>query len=158
MTGKISEDPGVTSLLGVTYAGVQGGANVGVTQAVIDANRALFRLTGANMQLTTDQQFTKQGAFTLYMPTFIVAIRRTGGTSVTCAGGIYPSASKAGTAIVAASQSWVTLTTTNKIVSATLAAVATTDAQSATPYFALTTGSTAAATADIYIFGTILDA
>lgn len=158
MTGKISEDPGVTSLIGLTYAAIQSGANVGVTQAVIDNNKALFVVRNANMKLTTDQAFTKQGAFTLYMPTFIVAICKTGGATGTCAGGIYPAASKAGTALVASTQNWVTLTAANKIVSATLTAGMTTDAQTATPIFALTTGSTAAATADIFIFGTILDA
>lgn len=158
MTGKISDDPIPTSLIGVSYAGIQSGGNVQVPQTLLDSSRALFRLTGANMQSTADQQFTKQGGFTLFMPTFIVAIRRTGGTTGTCAGGIYPAAAKAGTALVANTQNWVTLSTTNKIVSATLAAGTLTDAQNATPYFALTTGSTAAATADVYIFGTVLDA
>lgn len=157
MTGKISEDPAVTTLVGVAYAGVQGGANVQVTQAVIDNSRALFKLTGADMKLTTDQQFTKQGAFTNYIPTYIVGIRKTGGTTGTCAGGIYPSASKAGTAIVANSQNWVALASAGKIVSATLASVVGTDAQNATPYLSLTTGSTAAATADIWIWGLIVD-
>lgn len=157
-TGAISGDPGVTSLIGLTYAAIQGGSNVGVTQAVIDNNRSLFTLRGANMQLTTDQAFTKRGAFTLYMPTFIVAICKTGGVTVACAGGIYPAASKAGTALVASGQSWTNLTAANKIVSATLTAGMVTDAQSATPILALTTGSTAAVTADLLIMGIILDA
>lgn len=36
MTGKISEDPAVTTLSGVAYAGVQGGANVKINQSLID--------------------------------------------------------------------------------------------------------------------------
>ncbi len=63
-----------------------------------------------------------------------------------------------GTALVAAAQSWLNLTGTGKIVQAALDAVNTTDYQTATTlYFALTTGSTAAATADIFVYGTVLD-
>lgn len=122
----------------------------------LNLNQKLFQLIGADMQSTSDQAFTKLFAGTNYVITKVVAVRKTGGTTVACAGGIYTAASKGGSALVAAAQSWINLTTTNKIVDATLAALIATDLQSATPILSLTTGSTAAATADIYIWGVII--
>lgn len=117
----------------------------------------LFVLRGANLQSTADQAFTKVGVFTNYVITKVLAVTKTGGASVACAGGIYTAAAKGGTPLIAAVQSWVTLTGALKIVDATLAAVLATDAQSATPIFSLTTGSTAAATADLFVFGYVVD-
>lgn len=112
----------------------------------------LFRLSGANMQSTADQQFTKTFGGSAYAVTRIFARQRTGGASVACAGGVYDAAAKGGNAIVAATQSWVTLAS-GVIVSAALATLTGTTLLSATPYLSLTTGSTAACTADIFIFG-----
>jgi hypothetical protein len=117
----------------------------------------LFVLRSANMQSTSDQSFVKQGSFTNYVMTMAVAIQKTGGTSVACVGGIYTSAAKGGTPLIGAAQSWVLLTGSGKTVQATLAAVIATDAQSATPILSLTTGSTAAATADVFIYGFLVD-
>lgn len=125
--------------------------------ALASVERQLFSLSGANMQLTTDQAFTKQGTFTTYVISKVLARQASGGTTVVCAGGIYTAAGKAGSALIAAVQSWINLTATNKIVDATLPAVISTDAQTATPILALTTGSTAAATANFLIFGYALD-
>lgn len=122
----------------------------------INLQQKLFQLLGANMQLTTDQQFTKLFAGTNYVITKIIANRASGGTTVACAGGIYTAASKGGSALVASAQSWINLSGANKIVDATLAALIATDLQSAIPYLSLTTGSTAAATADIYIYGVVI--
>lgn len=119
--------------------------------------RPLFVLRAANMQSTADQQFVKTSNFTLYIPRRILAKRVSGGTSVACAGGIYTAASKAGDAMVGVGQSWVLLTGAGKTVDGTIAAIALTDSHSQTPYLSLTTGSTAAATADIFIFGDIID-
>lgn len=120
-------------------------------------NQPLFILRDADMQSTSDQQFVKNGTFTKYTISKIVAIRKTGGTSVACAGGIYSAASGGGDALVAVGQSWVALTGANKVVSATVAAVANTDAHNTTPYLKLATGSTAAATADLFIYGEVID-
>ncbi len=117
----------------------------------------LFTLDGANMQSTADQNFRKVGNFTNYTITYVVARRSTGGTTVACAGGIYTAASKAGTALVAAGQSWVALSGAGKSVVAAVAAAAQSDTQSATPILSLTTGSTAAATAQIFIIGIARD-
>jgi hypothetical protein len=112
----------------------------------------LFKLSGANLQLTTDQPFTKVYSGTNYLITSIVARQRSGAASVICAGGIYDTAAKGGNAIVAAAQSWVTLAS-GVIVSGTLAALVQTALLTNTPILSLTTGSTAACTADLFIFG-----
>jgi hypothetical protein len=120
--------------------------------AANQSQQLLFKLSGANFQSTSDQQFTKVFGGTNYFITSIVARQRTGAASVACAGGIYDAAAKGGNALVAAGQSWVTLAAT-VIVQATLAAVAGTALESATPYLSLTTGSTAAITGDVFIYG-----
>src|SRR6185369_15597824 len=91
--------------------------------AALATMQPLFKLTGANMQLTTDQAFAKIGTFTNYVIQAVIAKQASGGTSVACAGGIYTAASKGGSALIAAAQSWVTLTGAGKIVNATLGAV-----------------------------------
>lgn len=122
--------------------------------SVLAANttQLLFKLTGANMQLTTDQAFTKIYGGTNYAINQIVARQRTGAASIACAGGIYDAATKGGNALVAAAQVWVALAS-GVMVSATLGPAALTAIGSATPILSLTTGSTAACTADVYIFG-----
>ncbi len=123
----------------------------------IGTNDILFSLSGANLQLTTDQAFSKNGSFTTYVITAVIARRASGAVVTSCLGGIYTAATKGGTPLVAATQSWANLTGANKIVEATLAAVNATDAQTATPILSLTTGSTGACTADFTIYGYALD-
>jgi hypothetical protein len=112
----------------------------------------LFKLAGANMQLATDQAFTKVYGGSAYAPTLIFARQRTGGASVACVGGIYDAAAKGGNAMVAAAQSWVTLAN-GVIVNSALAALVATTLLTNTPILSLTTGSTAACTADLFIYG-----
>ena len=131
---------------------IRAASSLAPSQAV----QTLFVLRSADFQLATDQQFTKLFAGTNYQITSIVATRKTGGASVTCAGGIYSAASKAGNALVAAAQNWVTLAANVNVV-ATLAAVANTALCSTTPFLSLTTGSTAAITADVFIVGYVID-
>jgi len=118
--------------------------------------QVLFVLRSANMQLTTDQAFVKQFVGTSYRITDIVSVRKTGGASVACLGGIYDAASKGGNALVAVGQSWVTLAANVNVVP-TLAAVVATALLSTTPFLSLSTGSTAACTADLFIFGYCVD-
>lgn len=129
-----------------------GGSPIPATQM----GQVLFVLRSANMQLTTDQAFTRLFTGTNYRITDIVSVRKTGAASVACAGGIYDAASKGGSAIVGVAQSWVTLAA-NVNVTPTIAAVVGTALLSATPYLSLTTGSTAACTADVFIFGYCVD-
>lgn len=112
----------------------------------------LFEIAGANFQLTTDQPLFQVYAGTSYAVTEVVARRRTGAASVACAGGLYDAASKGGNAIIAAAQSWVTLAS-GVIVKAALAAIDATTLFTATPILSLTTGSTAAITADVAVYG-----
>lgn len=118
--------------------------------------QVLFVRRGADFQLVTDQAFTRVGSFTNYRVLDIIAVRKTGGATVACAGGIYDAAAKGGNAIVALAQSWVTLAALVNVTAA-IAAVATTAPLSATPFLSLTTGSTAACTADVFIFGYPID-
>ncbi len=120
------------------------------------AMQVLFVIRAANFQLTTDQAFTKVFSGTNYKLTEVIAVRKSGAATVACAGGIYDGASKAGNALVAAAQVWVTLAA-NVNVTATLAAIASTALTSATPNLSLTTGSTGAVTADVFIIGYCID-
>lgn len=127
-----------------------------VAQPVQAPFTSLFVLRNADMQSTSDQAFTKTFNGTNYKITEIIAVRKTGGASVTCAGGVYDAASKGGNAIIANTQSWVTLAANVNVVG-TLAALVSTVLLSATPYLSLTTGSTAACTADLFIMGYPID-
>ncbi len=116
----------------------------------------LFVIRSANMQLTTDQALTKMFVGTKYRVTDVIAVRKTGAASVVCAGGIYDAASKGGNALVATAQSWVLLAANVNVVP-TLAAVAATTVLNPALYLSLTTGSTAACTADIFVYGYVVD-
>lgn len=121
-----------------------------------NSQQLLFVGRGLNFQLTSDQALTKVFTGTNYIVTAIAGVRKTGGATVVCAGGIYTAAAKAGTAVVAAAQSWIALTGALGSINATLAAL--TAALSADPlYVSLTTGSTAAVTGDVFVFGVVVD-
>ena len=122
-----------------------------------DKTQALFTCRGANLQNTADQTFEKVGGFVNYKITSIEAVGKTGGATVACLGGIYTAAAKTGNILVAATQSWLSLSGVGKVNVVTLGAPITTDVQSATPILSLSTGSTAAAIADLFVFGVVLD-
>ena len=115
----------------------------------------MFVLRNANMQLTSDQPFQKIGSFINWLPTSITGILTSGGVTVACLGGIYSASAKGGTAIVAAGQSWLGITGALGATLATIAALVA--GMNITPILSLTTGSTAAATANLFIYGNILD-
>lgn len=131
------------------------------TGGPVDASsmqQLLFVGRSLNMTLTTDQALSKMAAGTNYVVTKVVAVRKTGAFGTACAGGVYTATAKGGSALVAAGQSYANLTGAGKIVDATVAAVNGTDAQSAaTLYLSLTTGNTGALTADVFVYGTIID-
>lgn len=118
--------------------------------------QVLFSLRAADMQLTTDQAFSRQVAGSAYRITDIIAVRKSGAASALTAGGIYTAASKGGSAIVAAAQAWATLAAGVAAVP-TLAAAVGAAVLTATPVLSLTTGSSTACTADIFIFGYCID-
>ena len=127
-----------------------------VPQQAPGVEQVLFKLVGANMNVTTDQSFTPIGnqAPISYVITRIRTVNAS--TSLTtAAGGIYTAASKGGNALVAAGQAYSTLTGATIGLDLTVAAVGA-GLQTVTPILSLTTGQGAAATADMYIFGMIL--
>ena len=115
----------------------------------------LGQLNGANFNSTADQ------AIPIHFGRY--AVRRITvqncSTSLTLAvGGFYTAASKGGTAIVANTQVYSTLTSAAKFLDVTLATIITTDVLTANPiYLSLTTAQGSAATCNIAIFGDLLD-
>jgi hypothetical protein len=116
----------------------------------------LGRLTGANMNATTDQPFVWFAApSTVYRVTKITCTNAS--TSLTtAAGGVYTAASKGGSAIVAAAQAYSSLTGATLALDLTIAAtpgVTFFSSNTAPPILSLTTAQGAAATADCYVYG-----
>ena len=114
----------------------------------------LGELIGANMNSTGDQQIVIFSAPAKYIIRRIVATNAS--ISLTTAvGGIYTAVSKGGTAVVANSQAYSTLSASTKFLYLTLAS--NTDYRTATSlYLSLTTPQGAAATADIFVYGDIV--
>jgi len=128
----------------------------GLSEFGVQAEQLLFVGRGLNLQSTEDQALTKMFSGSAYIPTRILAVRKTGGVTVACAGGIYTAAAKGGTDIVAAGQSYAAVTGTLGFIAATIEAL--TVAFTENPlYLSLTTGSTGACTADVFVFGVVVD-
>ena len=119
-----------------------------------------------NFNTTTDQA--------IYIPPSVVAFQLTGITVTnaslsltTAAGGFYPAVGKSGTAIVAAGQSYASLTTANLLLACTIAATPLVTRYSSanlpvttilglnylTIYLSLTSPQGTPATADVYLLG-----
>lgn len=119
---------------------------------IINRSQLLWSLVGANMNSTADQAFTKATTFTNFLITEIRVVNVS--TSLTlAAGGIYDTASKGGTALVAAGQVYSGLTGATLGLSLTLAAYALGLRAGASLFLALTAAQGGAATADLYVFG-----
>ena len=117
------------------------------------ATAHLAVLKSANMNITTDQPMVM---FVYNMPTYyaVTSIYATNcsATPAGAVGGLYTAASKGGTAIVAATQTYTALTSAAAIQQLTNAV--STSRQSATQlYFSLTTASGTTETCDIYLDG-----
>lgn len=127
-----------------------------VPQQFPGVDQCLFKLIGANMNVTTDQPFAVIGnaAPISYVISQIRAVNASISLTL-AAGGIYTAASKAGNALVAAGQVYSTLTGSTIGLDLTVAAVGN-GLQAVVPILSLTTAQGAAATADFYIFGRIL--
>lgn len=118
--------------------------------------RLLGELEGADFNVTTDQ------AIQIRASKYIVRQITVDNASIsltTAVGGVYNAVSKPGGGIlVAASQAYSALTAAAKFLDLTLAALAGTDVQTAANlYLSLTTPQGAAATADIRVYGDIID-
>lgn len=121
----------------------------------------LGKLIGANMNSTADQQITMLDNPSKFILRRIV-VTNASISLTTAAGGVYTAASKGGTAVVAAAQAYSSLTTSALFLDLTLSTTssASTTVKSSIPnlYLSLTTGQGAAATADVYVYGDILEA
>jgi hypothetical protein len=122
------------------------------------AEASLGKLIGANMNVTTDQAIPLS-AFGLDPASTKVYVSRIVITNAsisltTAAGGFYLGTGKAGGTIVAAGQVYTALTTAAAALEATIAARLTQTVPAL--YLSLTTPQGAAATADVYVFGTVL--
>lgn len=126
--------------------------------AVPGAQRVLASFPSANFNDTSDQPLILPPTMTAFQLTGIL-ITNASASLTLAAGGFYPQASKAGTAIVAAGQVYSSLTASSKLLSATLAAAVATTRYSIANlpdwriYFALTTAQGTVAAADIYLLG-----
>lgn len=120
--------------------------------------RVLFRLIGANMNSTADQQFTKVGTFTTWTTSGAGAYKLVNPSVslTTAAGGVYSAASKGGDQLVASSQTYASATTVGTSSQSMTGSALGNGVRTETPYLSLTTPQGAAATADLYIFGTAL--
>ena len=121
----------------------------------------LGKLIGANMNSTADQQITMFSNPSKFILRRIVVTNASISLS-TAAGGVYTAVSKGGTAVVAAAQAYSSLTTSALFLDLTLSTTssASTTVKSSIPnlYLSLTTAQGAAATADVYVYGDILEA
>lgn len=128
-------------------------ANINAATGPLARYGLLGSIIGADFNSTADQAITIQTGVTRYIIRRIV-VENASVSMATAVGGIYSNAAKAGTIIVAAGQTYVTLTTSLKFKDLTLEAVVGTDVLTfGTIYFSLTTPQGVAATASIYIFG-----
>lgn len=110
-------------------------------------------IRGANMNTTADQQFIAPILPGKWVPTSFYAVNCSG-TPTTAAGGIYTAASKGGTALVAATQTYAGLTTAATVLALTPASgVATTAIGPTVLYLSLTTAQGTAMTCDFYVVG-----
>ena len=121
----------------------------------------LGKLVSADMNSTADQRivmFSNPSKFILRR----IVVTNASISLTTAAGGVYTAVSKGGVAVVAASQAYSSLTTSALFLDLTLSATgsASTTVKSSIPnlYLSLTTAQGAAATADVYVYGDILEA
>jgi hypothetical protein len=121
----------------------------------------LGKLIGANMDSTADQRivmFSNPSKFILRR----IVVTNASISLTTAAGGVYTAASKGGTAVVASSQAYSSLSASTLFLDLTLntSGSASTTVKSSIPnlYLSLTTAQGAAATADVYVYGDILEA
>jgi len=121
----------------------------------------LGKLISANMDSTADQRivmFSNPSKFILRR----IVVTNASISLTTAAGGVYTATSKGGTAVVASSQAYSSLSASTLFLDLTLntSGSASTTVKSSIPnlYLSLTTAQGAAATADVYVYGDILEA
>lgn len=115
-------------------------------------------LASANLNTTNDQAITLLAGIGKYRVRQIMAFDASANLSASAAqGGIYSAASKAGVAVVAASQVYTTLSAPTKVLSLTISAAALADyLTAATLYLSLSSPHGVAATCALLVFGDVL--
>lgn len=130
-----------------------GGGGATINNTVTGAERVLCSVRAANMNVTTDQLCTIPAAVTAWAPLGLI-VTNCSATPTLSVGGFYSAASKGGTAMVAATQAYSTLTSSSLVLLPALAAtIATTRYTISSTYFSLTTAAGTASTCDIYLTG-----
>ena len=124
-------------------------------QVTSTLQQLLFIGRNLNFQLATDQSLSKVFTGTNYLITNIVVKQKSGAASGLTAGGLYDGVSKTGNIIVLASQVWSTLAA-GLLVQPPLVALSA-QLTASTLFISLTTGSTTASIADVFVFGSIID-
>ncbi len=130
---------------------IQDGGAVGVSERVLGYLNCTFNST-------SDQAIALPDDINVFCLTRII-VTNASISLTTALGGFYPQAAKGGTPIVSAAQSYTSLTTSSKLLNATLASYGSTtrfDASNVPDwaiYLSLTLGQGAAATADVYLCG-----
>lgn len=117
------------------------------------AQKVLCSIRGANFNVTTDQPCSIPAAISKYLVTGIYVTNCS--TSLTLAvGGFYPTTSKGGTPLVAATQVYSALTGATVLLAATLGVGATAAGLTGSNvYLALTTAQGGTVTCDVYVVG-----
>lgn len=126
------------------------------TLSILPKQGLLGSLIGADFNSTADQAIAIAAGVTKYVIRRIVVVNASVNMT-TAAGGVYGALAKSAPIAVASTQVYTALTAAAKFVDLTLTALCGTDVFTATTlYLSLTTGQGVAATADIFIFGDVV--
>lgn len=122
----------------------------------------LYKISGADFTSTADQAFSKIATFSVAYPMAIIA-DPTSGKTTGAVGGIYDAASKGGDVYLPSSIAWGldATATPKKGVQVSSGGTGTQfDGQhwqmTGTLYLSLTTGSSTACSADVYVYGVVI--
>jgi histidine ammonia-lyase len=148
---------GASGLVTVQVQDVDDLLKAGFLPYVPGVGGVIGKLIGANFNVTTDQSVGMLiGAGVPFRITKIT-VKNASVSLTTAAGGVYTAASKGGTAIVANSQVYTSLSAATLALDLTIASTPGLTVQTAglVPILSLTTAQGAAATADVYVFGDV---
>lgn len=127
------------------------------TLAVLPKQGLLGSLLGADFNSTADQAITIASGVAKYVIRRIIVVNASISLT-TAAGGVYGAASKSAPIAVAAAQVYTALTAPAKFLDLTLTTLCGTDVfTQATLFLSLTTAQGAPATADVFLFGDIVE-
>lgn len=153
---------GMAVELAVQFSDIATGDDLTAIWEAIDqkANRTgavsvLFRLFGADLATTADQELEAMWDFNEYIPTSIMA-SNVSDTVTNTSGGIYTGANKSGVVVTAANQSWAGFVNATRVVYPSIAPTgqAIQDYNDTSKlYLSLTTASTEPRTCDILVLG-----